>query len=228
MSTNLIRQPNRSFVDSYNFLTFDCESWLPAPAPCWKWPNSANTIRIWPFYLSTMVIQTTSLAERLEDIPMLAQAFIEERNAHHSRQFGGCSKSALELLAQCRWPRNLDQLKQAVLEACQNAQGPEIQAADFSESIQQRAKATRYETGTELKIDLDAYLESIERELIVRALNQGKQNKSKAAKLLGINRAKLLRRLAHFDLNTRANSDQEGRVDSSAFLEAADENEASL
>ena len=180
------------------------------------------------FYLSTMVIQTTSLAERLEDIPMLAQAFVEERNAHSSRQFGGCSKSALELLVQCRWPRNLDQLKQAVLEACQNAQGPEIQAADFSESIQQRAKATRYETRTELKIDLDAYLESIERELIVRALNQGKQNKSKAAKLLGINRAKLLRRLAHFDLNTHANSDQESSVDASAFLEAADENEASL
>lgn len=179
------------------------------------------------YYLSTLIIQTSSLSERLEDIPMLVQAFIEERNAHNSKQVGGCSKSALELLAQCRWAGNLDQLKQAVLEACQNADGPEIQPKDFPESIKQLAKAARYEANTELKIDLDGYLESIERELIVRALEQGKRNKSKAAKLLGISRAKLLRRLAHFELNTNPGTDKERTVDSSAFLEATDENEVS-
>ena len=171
------------------------------------------------YYLSTMIIQTDALSERMEDIPLLVQAFIEEQNTHQAKQVSGCSQPALELLAQCRWSRNLDQLHQAVLQAWDNATRPTIQIEDFPDSVQQLAKATPYEPQDQTEIQLESYLESIERELIQRALIHGKQNKTKAAKLLGINRAKLLRRLNHFDLTGDKTGD-ENRVDSSAFMEA--------
>jgi DNA-binding NtrC family response regulator len=50
-------------------------------------------------------------------------------------------------------------------------------------------------------IVLDQFLEDIERELIVRALQQAKGNRTKAARLLGLPRARLHRRLEHFKLS---------------------------
>ncbi|MCH2180650.1 MAG: hypothetical protein MK108_01470 [Mariniblastus sp.] len=176
------------------------------------------------YYLSPLVIQTVALSDRMEDLPMLTQAFIEEVNRQEARQLEGCSQSALELLAQCRWHGNLDQLKEAVLVACQNSSGPRVEAADFSDSVQRGARATRYESTHPSEIDLVAYVESIEKDLIARALQQGQQNKSKAAKLLGINRAKLLRRIAHFGLG--AQEEQDEQLDSTAFREANDEHGA--
>lgn len=178
------------------------------------------------YYLSPLVIQTVALADRLEDLPMLTQAFVEEVNSQETRQLEGCSESALELLAQCRWPRNIDQLKEAVLDACQKTRGPLIETVDFAESIQQSARATRYESVQPIEIDLIAYLDSIEKELIARALQQGQQNKSKAAKLLGINRAKLLRRIAYFDLGMPQEQADEPTDEPPAFRETEDEQEA--
>lgn len=178
------------------------------------------------YYLTPLVIQTVALADRLEDLPILTQAFVEEVNSHETRQLKGCSESALELLAQCRWQGNIDQLKEAVLYACQKTHGPQIEKGDFAESIQQSARATRYESVQPIEIDLNAYLDSIEKELIARALQQGQQNKSKAAKLLGINRAKLLRRIAYFDLGMPQEQTDGTTDEPPAFRETEGEHEA--
>ena len=172
------------------------------------------------FYLTTMVLQTAALSERTADIPLLVQAFIEERNAQDEKQIGGCSQEALEMLAQCRWHRNIDQLKQAVFSAWDSAVGTTLQSQDFPNEIQQAARATQFEPNSDLHIDLESYLESIEQQLISRALNRAKGNKSKAAKSLGVNRAKLLRRLSHFDLEETTGPRDDNVVDSSAFLES--------
>jgi DNA-binding NtrC family response regulator len=62
-----------------------------------------------------------------------------------------------------------------------------------------REAATRRRPEPET-IDLDRFLNNIETELIQRALRQSAGNKAQAAKLLGINRARLLRRLEQLGL----------------------------
>ena len=76
----------------------------------------------------------------------------------------------------------------------------------------------------EVVIKLDSYLQMIECELIARAMQHAKGNKSKAAKLLGISRPKLLRRLQLLNVPVdSAGQMQTEQIDSSAFEEAGDE-----
>ena len=67
-------------------------------------------------------------------------------------------------------------------------------------SLTERASHRRFE--------LDSFLAGIERELIERALRQAKGNKTRAAELLGVNRARLLRRLAQLGLGPPVAEDE--------------------
>ena len=79
----------------------------------------------------------------------------------------------------------------------------------------------RIGVATETEINLDKYLGEIEAELVARALKQAKGNKTKASKLLGVSRPKLLRRIQFFNLETSLDTSEEisGELDSSAFEE---------
>ncbi len=151
--------------------------------------------------LSTITIELPSLAERRRDLPLLAQLFVEECNAEGERQLGGLTAEAMDLLATCRWPGNLDELAAAVREAHRHAPGPLITAKDLPRSVPlaQQAAGTPANRKEET-IVLDEFLTRIERELIRRAMAQAKGNKAKAARLLGLSRSRLGRRMDHLKL----------------------------
>src|SRR5262249_50256423 len=67
--------------------------------------------------LSTIEIHLSALAERREDIPLLAQAVLEELNAEGKRQLQGFTPEALDQLATYSWPGNIDELSVMVQEA---------------------------------------------------------------------------------------------------------------
>ena len=67
--------------------------------------------------LSTITIELPPLAARRDDLPLLAQLFLEDRNAAGSRQIGGFSQAALDRLDAYGWPGNLDELAAVVAEA---------------------------------------------------------------------------------------------------------------
>jgi transcriptional regulator with PAS, ATPase and Fis domain len=149
--------------------------------------------------LSTLTIELPGLAERREDLPLLAQAILEAKNDQSARQFSGFTRQALEMICEFDWPGNFGQLAAAIDEAAVNADGPIIKAADFAEDFQHSIKAQRFAAKQETTIQLDQYLHDIEEQLVFRAISEAKGNKTKAAELLGISRAKLLRRLAVFE-----------------------------
>ena len=66
--------------------------------------------------LSTITIELPPLARRRDDLPLLAQLFLEEQNAAGSRQIGGFSQAALDRLDAYAWPGNLDELSEVVAE----------------------------------------------------------------------------------------------------------------
>jgi len=150
--------------------------------------------------LSTITMELPALVERREDIPLLAQSFLEEANARSARQVGGFTPEALDRLDAYLWPDNLDELAQVVAEAHRRAQGPEIDADDLPRRLQLAARAAARPPRTEETIILDEFLGRVERELVRRALDRAKGNKARAARLLGMTRPRLYRRLEQLGL----------------------------
>lgn len=150
--------------------------------------------------LSTITIELPPLAQRREDLPALAQLFLEEANARGTKQLGGLTPEALDQLDAYPWPGNLDELARVVAEAHRQAGGPEIGPRDLPERIRLAAEAAAHPPRPEETIVLDEFLGRVERELIRRALSRAKGNKAQAARLLGLTRPRLYRRLVQLGL----------------------------
>jgi DNA-binding NtrC family response regulator len=149
------------------------------------------------YALSTLVIHVPPLAERTQDVPLLAQYFLERSNAAGGRQLSGFSAEALDQLISYPWPENVDELAELVQQACVTAAGPLIQANELPEKIRVTAAADAHPPRAAESIVLDEFLAEVERELLERALQQSKGNKARAARLLGMTRPRFLRRLEH-------------------------------
>jgi two-component system response regulator AtoC len=150
--------------------------------------------------LSTLVITIPPLRERPEDIPLVAQWFLERANAAGGRQLAGFTDKALDRLAAYTWPENVEELAEAVREACARAAGPYVQAGELPELLRHAEQAEAHPPPREETVALDEFLAEIERELLQRAMRRSKGTRAAAARLLDISRARLLRRLEHFGL----------------------------
>ena len=150
--------------------------------------------------LSTVVIELPPLASRRGDVPLLAQLFLEEANVRGIKQVLGFSAEAMDYLDAYSWPGNVDELIQIVAQAYKRAGGHQIEVGDLPERIHLAADAAAHPPPTEETIVMDEFLEKIERELIKRAMDRAKGNKTKAAKLLGMTRPRLYRRLVQLGL----------------------------
>ncbi len=150
--------------------------------------------------LSTISIQLPPLCERIQDLPLLAQAFLEQVNATSIKQVGGFTSEAIDRLTGYNWPGNIDELAGVVRRAHEAAQGGEVAMHDLPSEIHRAAGAAAHPARNEEVIDLEEFLGRLEVELITRALRRAKGNKSKAARLLGLTRPRLYRRLVQLGL----------------------------
>lgn len=153
--------------------------------------------------LSTLTIRLPPLSERRDDVPLLAQALLEEQNARGGKQLGGFAPEALDRLCAYNWPRGLDELAQVVAESHVRAAGALVVRADLPERLHVAAEIAARPRRKEEPIQLDEFIARIERELVRRALARSKGNKAKAARLLGLNRPRLYRRMLQLGLIDR-------------------------
>ena len=152
------------------------------------------------YHLSSLTILLPPLRKREGDLPLLAQFFLEEFNSRGGKQLAGFSPEALDLLFAYSWPGNVDELAEVIRHACEQAGSPLVQVADLPARLHHAAEKEAHPPPSEERIDLDAYLGQIETELLRRAMAQARGNKTKAAELLGIHRARLIRRLVQLGL----------------------------
>jgi len=151
--------------------------------------------------LSTVTIELPPLRERLEDLPLLAQAILENLNRGEDRQLEGFEESVLEQFQRYHWPENISELTEVVQAAREKSTNSVITAEDLPFQFRAGYEAQReHPAQTEAFTDLESYLERVEREHILAALEQSRFNKTKAAELLGIPRAKLYRRLETLEI----------------------------
>jgi two-component system response regulator HydG len=146
------------------------------------------------FYrLHVVSIELPALRERAEDIPPLVGHFMD-RHAVGSR-ISGIEPDALELLINRRWDGNVRELENAVEAALALAPGPRLRASDLE--VEHARTSRRAPTPDSLELSLDAY----ERACLEEALRQSGQDVRRAARLLGIGRSTLYRKLTRHGLS---------------------------
>lgn len=150
--------------------------------------------------LSTITIELPALAERSEDIPLLAQVFLEESNRTGDKQIGSIAPQAVDMLVGYHWPAGIDELAEAVRIAHRDATGHQLQVHDLSSRLRQASQAAAFPNPHDLSINLSNVLQRVETDLIGQALSRTKGNKAQAARLLGLTRPKLYRRMDQLGL----------------------------
>jgi DNA-binding NtrC family response regulator len=145
------------------------------------------------YRINTVEIILPPLRERREDIPLLLEHFIEMYAEKYSLPARRLSADALDRLTAHSWPGNVRALSHAVERAVILAEGPVLEAADFS-LASPLARATRSPSPEASRLD------AVERETIARALEVHDRNISQAAQALGLTRASLYRRIQKYGL----------------------------
>jgi PAS domain S-box-containing protein len=148
------------------------------------------------YALTTLILRLRPLRDRLDDLPVLAQHFLDRANRRDGLLRGGFTRAALDALTAYDWPGNLNELARVVEEAHGRGAGDLIQVDDIPAAIRgHRGGAYQPPSQPSGTIPLKEMLTRVERRLIEKALDKAGDNKSKAAKLLGINRPYLYRRI---------------------------------
>jgi len=140
------------------------------------------------YRLNTVEIQLPPLRDRRDDIPELARLFLARARGGPARRL---SPSAMDALLSHAWPGNVRELEHVVERASLLATGDEITADDLL--LRPRDAAPRLE---------DMTLDEVERYLIERALATQGGRVSDAARVLGLSRSALYRRLASLGIRS--------------------------
>jgi transcriptional regulator with GAF, ATPase, and Fis domain len=145
------------------------------------------------YRLSAFEIALPPLRERPEDVVPLADAFVAEVGRSIGRPAAGISEDAREQLLAHAWPGNVRELRNAIERAVILCQGGVITSEHLPIGVASpvRRPAASATTSLEMLPESGLTLEAVERSLLVKALAQARNNKSRAAKLLGLPRGQL-------------------------------------
>jgi transcriptional regulator with PAS, ATPase and Fis domain len=146
------------------------------------------------YRLHVFEIHLPPLRERPEDILLLVDAFLQEVGAAVGRPATGLSKDARERLLDYAWPGNVRELRNAIERAVILCEGSLITSEHLPIALEAPAPSGAAPHGIDFPAD-GVDLDAVERDLIQKALERARHNKSKAAKLLGLTRAQLYSRL---------------------------------
>jgi len=151
-----------------------------------------GTFRSDLFYrLNVIPVHVPPLREHPDDVPLLAQHFVEACAPRLGRRIEGFTPEALDALAHYPWPGNIRELENLVERLVVLCRGDRIGAPDLPAAIRAPEERTGPTPGT---------LEDMERRRIVEVLHDTSGNKKAAAQKLGIHRSTLYAKLRRYGL----------------------------
>jgi DNA-binding NtrC family response regulator len=163
------------------------------------------------FYrLNVVDVTLPPLRDRREDIPYLIASFMRDCSARMHKPLHGLTHAAERLLFNARWDGNVRELKNVIEKACMLAEGTIMSERELAGAflpVQQTAPAPARGSAGEAPVrgaDPPVALEEIERDHILDVLRQVNGNRMQAAKVLGISRRALYRRLERHQLEDEA------------------------
>jgi transcriptional regulator with PAS, ATPase and Fis domain len=149
------------------------------------------------FYrLSVVPVHLPPLRERKADIPLLVEHFLEKYSKRVRKQISGVYPAVLKALMKHDWPGNIRELENTIERAVVLSQGDEIEVKDLvyhgigSGSLLLNPVNGKYKT-----------LEDVEKEYIKTVLQAHHGNKSRTAKILGIDRKTLSTKVKKYNIH---------------------------
>jgi len=163
------------------------------------------------YRLKVVPINIPPLRERQEDLYILTKHFLNKYNKQFKKNFQEIDDEAFEVLMNYQWPGNIRELKN-VIERIVLLEDDEIfKLEHLPSNIRKKAEGSDRPSAVKMAevalhrpfpregIPFEEIIQSLEKELISKAMNESGNNQSKAARLLRLNRDKLRYRLKNFD-----------------------------
>ncbi len=148
------------------------------------------------YRINVIQLQLPNLRERMEDIPVLAEHVLSRLASENGINTPKLSDQAVKALKSHPFPGNVRELENVLERAITLCEGNTVQASDLHlPTTTTSPTSSKAEDGA-----LEPYLDAVEKEAIVKALEQTRYNKTAAAKLLGISFRALRYRLKKLDL----------------------------
>jgi len=145
--------------------------------------------------INEFTLRIPDLKEREDDFALFAERFLEQANKDLQKDITGFDPEAFALMKAYPWPGNIRQLRNTIKYATLLATGPYITIqhlpGELFEAATERANTN---TGLSLKD------ENHERNLILKALKEADNNRTKAARLLGVDRKTLYNKMRQYDI----------------------------
>jgi PAS domain S-box-containing protein len=159
-----------------------------------------NRFRLDLFYrINAVTIHVPPLRERIEDIPVLAEHFIGDFNRKYHQNIRALSDEVMERFNSYHWPGNVREFENEIGRACSFSSSPVLGLDDFSRRIKTLPKKGG---GARLqnRMSRKEVLELAEKDLVVEALARANGNKARAAKILGLSRTMLYKKIKRLNI----------------------------
>jgi two-component system response regulator HydG len=151
------------------------------------------------FRINVIPVHLPPLRERIEDIPLLADAFFNKIRLKVDKEFTGISRETMEALINYTWPGNVRELKSAFEYACVTCQGGTIQPEHLPTDILAEKKTP----GPAKRLSINR--EQIKKRELIKILEETGGNQSAAAKLLGVTRVTIWNRMKRYGIGSKKN-----------------------
>jgi DNA-binding NtrC family response regulator len=135
------------------------------------------------YRLNVFAMRLPPLRERREDLPLLVQSFINEFNGRNQRSIAGVDQQAMRMLEQYAWPGNVRELRNVIERATIIAPGPFIEPKHLPPILAEEPPAAQQ---PQVALAPGITVEEAERRLIMMTLEHTRDNKTRAAEILGI------------------------------------------
>lgn len=142
------------------------------------------------YRINVLNIKLPTLNERLEDIPVFIKRFVKEKATAYSKVILNINDGVIEKLCKIKYPGNIRQLENIVERLVVEAKDGEIKATDLNAVLEE-------DTAVD---DVFLSINTITKETIEKALVVTNNNKTKAAKILGIDRSTLWRKIKELEI----------------------------
>jgi two-component system response regulator HydG len=158
------------------------------------------------YRLNVVTLRLPALRDRREDIPLLAAHFLDRISREHGAKFM-LSDEALRTMMRYDWPGNVRELEHAVERACALSSGPVLRLGDLPTQLQQeglaaeRMRANGDHSEPEPSVPGVTTLADLERQAILGAIRTLHGDKLQAARLLGIGKTTLYRKLKEYGIS---------------------------
>jgi len=144
------------------------------------------------YRLNVFHIELPALRERREDIPPLVDHFVRKFNKEMNKKITRITTGAMSLLQQYPWPGNVRELENAVERAMVVAQEPDIREQDFT-----------LKSRNGVSVNGPRSLDDVEKDHILRVLEDCGGNQTRASEILGIDRVTLHHKLKRYGWSRR-------------------------